>query len=74
MDTVEPFLPMGIEIQDAHEAYRHRQSYESFYIKRVVSGTLYFTSRIFYYEVDWTYLFPVTIDQARQIVRAGLAV
>ncbi len=60
-----------------HDAYVVREgltTYASLYIRRgALNHKLYLMTRTFYYEVDWEAHYEVTPEQARALVRLGLA-
>jgi hypothetical protein len=75
VDT-DPYLPFGIKILDARQLFKTCSTGETLYITLKHYGThsrLWLASRIFNYEVDWTYHFEVSLDEAREIVSLGYA-
>lgn len=72
MEYGKPTLDMGIELLDAEVLYKERSSGETLHIC-YSNGKYSLQSRIFNYDVDWDYHFPLTLQQAREIVAAGYA-
>lgn len=64
-------LDLGDHVQHARWFIEHdAETYSSFYIKpNSLTKQLYFAKRVFYYEVDWTFYFKVTEQEAEDIIR-----